>query len=40
MTKYILVGGHIRSAKDQGQAFFEKIVEGFEENQRVKILYC
>jgi len=38
MTKYILVGGYPDKAPDEGKAFCEEIVKGFEEP--VRILDC
>ena len=38
MTKYILVGGYPDKALDEGKAFCEEVVKGFEEP--VRILDC
>ncbi len=39
MTKYILVGGYVHKASDEGQAFCEELVKGININP-VKILDC
>jgi peptidase E len=39
MTKYILVGGYVRKAKDGGKAFCEELVKGIDKHP-VKILDC
>jgi len=38
MTKYILVGGYPDKASDEGKAFCEEIIKGFEEP--IRILDC
>ena len=38
-TKYILVGGYIHKAKDQGKSFCEELIKGFDETP-IKILDC
>lgn len=39
MTKYILVGGYVRKAPDEGKAFCEELVKDFS-GKTVKILDC
>lgn len=40
MTKYILIGGGIHSAKDKGKLFCEEILSNFNKNKTIKILNC
>ena len=39
MTKYILVGGYVNNALDEGKAFYEELVNGIDKKP-VKILDC
>lgn len=39
-TKYILVGGYLHKASDEGRAFCEELVKGFNFDRPVKILDC
>lgn len=38
MTKYILAGGYVHKAQDEGKSFYEEMVRGFSEP--IKILDC